>query len=174
MTIATEVPDELAASVQHLELLSESISNIEERLSRLKAARAQTLDQIAVASKRVTHEWSTVEMLDLYERLNCPGLFTAWKAAGLPHPARMRADAEAIRRNTPNDAASGGWVGQFDWSEYVVITSPHPPNWVPVVYVLYGADSEPVYCGSTEQPQGRPMTARRAEHQARLASGDTT
>lgn len=150
MTITDSVPDELAASVQHLELLSESIAKIEERLSRLKMARAQTLDQIAVASKRVTHEWSTVEMLDLYERLNCPGLFTAWKAAGLPHPSRMRADSEAIRRNASNDPASGGWVGEFNWHEYVVIPGPHPPNWTPVVYVLYAADCTPIYCGSTE------------------------
>lgn len=145
------VPTELAASARHLELISESIDKIEHRLTRLKAARAQTLDQIAVASKRVTHEWSTTELLSLYEKLNCPGLFTAWNAAGLPHPARMRADAEAIRRSAPNDPASNGWIGEWAWDgPGRPIPGPHPMDNTPVVYVLYGADAEPVYCGSTE------------------------
>lgn len=153
MTITTTeytVPEELAASVQHLELLSDSIAALETKLGRLKAARGQTLEQIAVASKRATHEWSTLEMLDLYEHLNCPGLFTAWHAAGLPHPARMRADAEALRRNASNDPSSRGWVGEFTGGGFGAVSTPHPPNWMPVVYVLYAADAEPIYCGSTE------------------------
>lgn len=151
-TTTTSVPSELAASVQHLELINESIASLRAKLARLESARADTLRQIAAASKRVVVDrgWTRAEMFDLYETLNGPGLFTAWNAAGLPHPARLRAEVEMARRNMPNDPASGGWVGEFDWGQVTVIPGPHPPNWTPVVYVLYGADAEPVYCGSTE------------------------
>jgi hypothetical protein len=98
MTITTTgtIPDELVASVQHLELLGESISRVEERLARLKAARAQTLSQIAATTKRISRErnWGSADMLALYESLNGPGFFSAWKAAGLPHPQRMKHDVE--------------------------------------------------------------------------------
>ena len=90
-------------------------------------------------------------MLALYERLNAPGFFTAWEAAGLPHPARMRADVEMARRNAPNDPASAGWVGEFDGELYAAIPGPRPPDGTPVVYVLYAADATPVYCGSTHR-----------------------
>jgi hypothetical protein len=146
----TPVPAELAASVQHLELLSESMTSLRAKQKRLEAARADTLRQIAAASKRLAHDWTTAEKLALYEKLNCPGLMTAWNAAGLPHPARMRADVEMSRRNKPNDPASGGWVGEFDGENYSKVSTPQPPDWTAVVYVLYAADAEPIYCGSTE------------------------
>jgi hypothetical protein len=154
MTITvTAVPDEMAASVQHLELIGESIDSLRAKIARLEVARTETLRQIAAASKRAIGDrrWGREEMFDLYEALNTPGFFTAWNAAGLPHPARLRAEVEMARRNAPNDLASGGWLGEFDWEHPIgVIPSPHPPNWTPVVYVLYAPDAEPVYCGSTE------------------------
>lgn len=144
------VPEELAASVQHLQLISDSIQSLSAKVKRLEAARKDTLRQIAEASKRVSHGWSKTEMLALYESLNRPGFFTAWNAAGLPHPGRLRADVEAAVRNAPNDSASGGWVGEFDPEGFGTVSAPRPPDWTPVVYVLYAADCTPIYCGSTE------------------------
>jgi hypothetical protein len=161
MTITTTgtIPDELVASVQHLELLGESISRVEERLARLKAARAQTLSQIAATTKRISRErnWGSADMLALYESLNGPGFFSAWKAAGLPHPQRMKHDVETAGRHRPNDPVSGGWIGdwvvtQETWGPVGRIENgTYPRRGTPVVYVLYDADASPVYCGSSEQ-----------------------
>lgn len=159
MTIATAVPEQLTASVQHLEMLGESISKIENRLSRLKEARAQTLTQIAAAAKRISRErgWGPVEMLALYESLNGPGFFTAWKAAGFPHPQRLRHEVETADRHRPNDPASGGWIGdwvvtQETWGPVGRIENgTYPRRGTPVVYVLYDSEASPVYCGSSEQ-----------------------
>lgn len=150
MTDYPAVPEELAASVQHLGFLSDSITSLRAKQKRLEQARCDTLRQIAAASRRLAHRWSTADMLALYESLNCPGFMTAWNAAGMPHPARMRADVEMAQRNLPNDPASNGWSGEFESEGSGVVSDPHPPNRTPVVYVLYGADAEPVYCGSTE------------------------
>jgi hypothetical protein len=148
----TPVPEELAASVQHLELIGYSIKSLCAKVKRLEGARADTLRQIAEASKRVADGWSPVEILALYDKLNCPGLFTAWVAAGLPHPTRLRASIEMAIRHAPNDPASGGWVGEYENGRFgkQATLGPRPPDGTPVVYVLYGADAEPIYCGSTE------------------------
>lgn len=152
------VPEELAASVQHLDLLGQSISRVEDRLATLKQARAQTLAQIAQASKRISRErgWDSAAMLALYESLNGPGFFSAWKAAGLPHPQRLRHNVETADRHRPNDPASGGWVGEWEvrdesWGSVGrIVNGSYPRRGVPVVYVLYGADASPVYCGSSK------------------------
>lgn len=164
MTLTTTeyaVPDELAASVQHLELITNAILSAEARATRLKAVRAQTLEQIAVAAKRLTHEWSPRDLLTLYEKLKCSGLHTAWTTAGLPHPQRLKNEVDAIKRHQPNDPVSGGWIGdwvvaQANWGPYGRIENgTHPMKGTPVVYVLYGANSEPVYCGSTQDLYAR-------------------
>jgi hypothetical protein len=42
-------------------------------------------------------------------------------------------------------------VGEWHWDgpEHP-ISGAHPADWTAVVYVLYGSDAEPLYCGSTE------------------------
>lgn len=147
------IPSELAASVQHLGLLDVPIKSAEARLARLRSARTQTLEQIAVAAKRVGAErsWNLLDYLALYEEINCPGLFAAWNAVGLPHPSKMRAESDTTQRCAPNDPASGGWVGGWDWgTPGGPLLDAYPRDWTPVVYVLYGANAEPIYCGSTE------------------------
>jgi hypothetical protein len=165
-------PDQLAASVQHLGLINASIEAIEAKVARLKVVRAETLQQIAAAAKREAGSWSSVDLLALYDSLNCPGLHTAWTSAGLPHVQRMRADVADALRAAPNDPASGGWVGEWNWDGFEFpIPGPFPANWTPVVYVLYAADAEPIYCGSTEHfltrikthhRDGKPFVAWRA------------
>lgn len=143
----------MAASVQHLDLLNASIGTIEARLNRVKASRTETLMQIAAATKRLmtSGQLDMLSLLALYDELNCPGLFTAWKAMGLPHVQRMRAYAAIAERSRPNDAASGGWVGEWNWDDPDgPLTDNYPRDLVPVVYVLYAADCTPIYCGSTE------------------------
>lgn len=155
------VPEELAASIQHLELIGELIGSLRAKIKRLETARADTLRQIAEASKRVADGWSTAEKLALYEKLNRPGMFTAWNAAGLPHPGRMRADLAAEVRHAPNDPVSGGWLGEFSQDGHGSVSDPRPPDWTSVVYVLYAADCEPIYCGSTEHFKQRLKTHHR-------------
>lgn len=145
------IPDELAASVQHLESVERTIAALRAKVRRLEDVRKETLGQIAVGAKRYADgkDWGTDAYLlfDLYEQLNTAGFFTAWNAVGLPHPARLRADVERIERHRPNDPTSGGWVGEWDGRPI----GNYPGPGTPVVYVLYGPDASPVYCGSSQQ-----------------------
>lgn len=139
------LPEEIAASVQHLELLQASISKTEGRLKKLREARADTIKQIAHAAARAVREWKAIEQLALYENLRSPGLQSAWISAGLPHPLKLKAAVG----DPPNDPVSGGWVGEFDPQAIPMISGPLPGR-TPVVYVLYGPDYSPVYCGSSQ------------------------
>jgi len=148
------IPEELAASVQHLRNLEASITSLRAKMDRVDAARLDTVEQIATAATRHANRRDAVALLALYESLNCPGFTTAWVRNGLPHPQRMRADVAAIARHRPNDPSSGGWVGEWTvdghgWPGR--IEGNYPGRGMPVVYVLYGADASPVYCGSSEQ-----------------------
>lgn len=147
---ACNVPPQLAASVQHLETIESALASLRAKIARLEEARKQTMEQIVCASKRLAYDerWDSEAMFRLYEELKTPGFFTAWKSSGLPHPAKLRADVQAMERHRPNDPASGGWVGE--WVNGA-IQGNCPEHGRPVVYVLYGADAEPVYCGSSEQ-----------------------
>lgn len=102
------ISDELAASVQHLELVVGAIQSAEARLARLKAARTQTLEQIAMACKRVTRE-SICTMLRgtrpsrSQVRQDSTGTPQATAASfTLPHCIRCRISA----RRAPNDPSS--------------------------------------------------------------------
>jgi predicted GIY-YIG superfamily endonuclease len=140
-----DVPEELAASVQHLELLGASIAKAEARLEMLRAARAQTIKQIAAAAGRAKG-WSADDQLALYEKIHGTGALAAWTKAGLPNP-------RDLRLYRPNDPQSGGWVGTFSTEGLKFnespISRPRPSNGQAVVYVLYGPDLSPIYCGST-------------------------
>lgn len=154
------VPEELAASVRHLELIDQSLAVLHDKTRRVKEARRETLVQIATAAKRYVdgqpQGTESAFLFDLYESLKTDGLFTAWKAAGLPHPARLRADVGNAIRHAPNESMSGGWVGRWDWDvPGGPLCSTYPRDGTPVVYVLYGANAEPVYCGSTEHFRSR-------------------
>jgi hypothetical protein len=149
------IPEELSASVQHLEMISESLESLRAKVKRLESARADTLCQIATASSRLIRNWPAEDILALYERLNSPGFYTSWSKAGLPHPQALKSEIEMRQRYLPNDPQSGGWVGEWvlkesNYRSYGEIPGSYPRDWTPVVYVLYGADASPVYCGSTE------------------------
>jgi hypothetical protein len=152
-----DVPEEMTASVQHLELLSASISKVEARLGMLREARAQTLKQVAAAAGRSVREWGIADQLALYNLIHAPGLTAAWVAAGLPSPQRMRATVGP----PPNDPNGGGWVGTFDPGAVPQASQPRPPKGRPVVYVLYGPDLSPIYCGSTQDLNTRLKWHRR-------------
>lgn len=142
-----DIPEEISASVQHLELLGVSIAKAEVRLETLRAARAQTIKQIAAAAGRSAKGWSADDQLALYEKIHGTGTHTAWVEAGLPNPRELRL-------HRPNDPQSGGWVGTFNTEglkyNQSPISRPRPPKGRPVVYVLYGPDFAPIYCGSTQ------------------------
>lgn len=59
--------------------------------------------------------------------------------------ASARYWAEQRERNKPNGPTPGTWVGNVgDW------TGPMPMNRIAVVYMLFDADDQPVYVGSTD------------------------
>jgi hypothetical protein len=141
------IPEEITASVQHLELLAASIKTVEARLEKLREARKQTVKQIAVAAARSAEKWSADDQLTLYDKIDGPGAHAAWTKAGLPNPNHLR-------MHRPNDPQSGGWVGTFNTEGLKFnespISRPRPPKGQPVVYVLYGPDFAPIYCGSSQ------------------------
>jgi hypothetical protein len=140
------IPEEITASVQHLELLAASIKTVEARLEKLREARKQTVEQIVGVIGHEARGWETADQLVLYEKIHGQGLYAAWTAAGLPSPQQMR----AIVGPPPNDPNSGGWMGTFDRSATPQVSQPRPPKGRSVVYVLYGPDLSPIYCGSTQ------------------------
>lgn len=141
------IPEEITTSVQHLELLAASIKTVEVRLERLREARRQTIEQIVGVIGSDAKGWDTEDKLALYEKIHGVGALAAWTGAGLPNPRELRMYAT-------NDPQSGGWVGEFNtgprgWNESP-ISRPRPRDGQPVVYVLYGPDVNPIYCGSTK------------------------
>ncbi|MEV6297823.1 GIY-YIG nuclease family protein [Actinoplanes sp. NPDC051861] len=166
MTIVTEtdVPAEMAASVQHLEGLERAIKGLEDKLDRLKEARKDTLKQIACEVKRQRDkdpaDWESPRLLKIYEALRAPFLGEAWKSAGLPHLQAMKRDVDRARRYAPNDPDSDGWVGQWEvrqesWGPVGNVIGNRPGPGISVVYVLYSADYSPAYCGSTKDFEKR-------------------
>lgn len=141
------IPEEITASVQHLELLAASIKTVEARLEKLREARKQTIEQIVGVIGKEARGWDPEDQLALYERIDGPGLSAAWTGAGLPR-------VQHLRLYRPNDPQSGGWVGTFNTEGLKFnespISRPRPPKGQPVVYVLYGPDFGPIYCGSTQ------------------------
>lgn len=141
------VPEEITASVQHLELLAASIKAVEARLEKLREARKQTVEQIVGVIGKDAKGWTADDQLDLYDKIHGPGVHTVWTKAGLPNPNHLRL-------HRPNDPQSGGWVGAFSTEGLKFnespISRPRPPKGQPVVYVLYGPDLAPIYCGSSQ------------------------
>jgi hypothetical protein len=150
--------DDLSASIDHLELICNKIE-------RLQRVRYDTLRQLCYGIRR---EWHAGELTDeqilglrraFIDEWRLPNVKKAWDSSGLPSAvelARKVADAryekERIRRHTSNDVDSGGWVGE--WIDRKP-SEPYPARGESVVYVLYGEDFDPVYCGSTESFRSR-------------------
>lgn len=94
------VPADLDAATELVETLDSAISALRGEVRRLYAARTVTLQRIAEDIARLAEEnsWDSARLLEVYEALNRPSFFTAWQTAGLPHHARLRADAARLRQ----------------------------------------------------------------------------
>lgn len=149
--------ESVEATMQHVEQLASKISTLDQ-------ARAASIDQLTYRIKQ-EYRAGTLSIHDLlaaYERLKAnagPRWSKAWYGLELPGPAAMRSLIAAIP-NGPN----GSWYGV---GRIPSVDHPMPTNGQSVVYVLYDAENQPCYVGSSEQfrirlkahiKDGKPVT----------------
>lgn len=149
--------DELAATAQHIE-------NLNRKINALNAARVASWNQLLTAMGRVFDD-GEIDGEGLYKLLYAmadsygAGYTRVWDrnapvlARHVVGQARSRdARTEAEARNRPN-GPHGTWNGALPLP--VAEHSPLPIKGIAVVYVLYDAENEPVYHGSTDHLRAR-------------------
>lgn len=148
-----EIP--YSATVQHLRLLHAKV----ERLNELRRqAEDQLIHRVAVdyQAGRITVDqvyalYQTCRGIVLPARTvngrKCPGFGTRWDDAVPTELRKQRLPGTTKHRPDPD----GNWRGTYPLVEGVR----YPPYGVNVVYVLYDADNNPCYVGSTSQFRGR-------------------
>jgi hypothetical protein len=101
------LPREIVDTVEHIETLERAIEGLKAEVRHLAAARIATVERLADQCAELVdeREWSATRLLQLYKSLKRHWFCTAWLRAGLPHPQRLRADAE---RNARRQRRKGG------------------------------------------------------------------
>lgn len=141
------ISESIASSVDHL-------ARMNARIDKLESARNTAADQVVY---RISQDYAAglITPLELLEIRNTMigtrgGWNKRWDAYGLPKPY-------AINRmlNSKPNGPNGSWRGSHT---YATAANPMPAPGVSVVYVLYDANNEPCYVGSSEQFQTRLRT----------------
>ena len=108
------------------------------------------------AVKYRSSAYTMYDIADVHARvsaLRIDGIWAIWSSAGLPHQALLK----HWLASRPTEA-DGSWFGEPDLLSQIT-----PPLGQPVVYVLYGADCEPLYVGSTSRFRHRIKDHRKSK-----------
>lgn len=146
----TTVPGELKATLEHLGLLYD----VQAALHRARAAaEEQVMHRAGVLhAAGVMDEASLIALYGVVTAVGLPGFTKRWdasiglQASRLPN---LRTHLRHLERNAPN-APDGTWRGTWPLNG-----GPVPIDGIPVVYVLYDAESAPCYAGSSDHLKGR-------------------
>lgn len=141
---AGHFPTSMVASAQHIELLYA-------KEQRLEAARREAQEQLfhSIGAAYRAGEIGDLELIAIFKRVRAtkvPRSLTYWNA----HIEINWRKIDRLEENLPN-GPEGSWVGEWPSPQ----RAPHPIAGIPVVYVLYDVDNEPVYVGSTGKFRAR-------------------
>lgn len=139
-----ELDDSVRATLQHIGMLHERQQKL---LAMREEAEAQMLHRLGVAHRAgEVDDMVLVEVFRQLKALDIPGRSTRWDA----HISIRWAAMVDVGRWKPNGPA-GTWIGDYPLDP--AAAGPRPGR--AVVYVLYDADNEPCYVGSTAQLRQR-------------------
>ncbi|MFJ1528214.1 GIY-YIG nuclease family protein [Streptomyces mirabilis] len=151
---AQHFPDELEEAMASSFRRVTALRQEQERLAaEMREAVAQVIARIGTAHR--AGELTDAEVCTAFLRLRDeqqPGVTELWD--GLVDLPWRR--VVALAKQLPN-TSDGDWVGHYPFPADCAA----PPPETPVVYVLYGADTMPVYIGSTDRFRARMADHRR-------------
>lgn len=143
MTVTTDERRSAEATIRHIELIAR-------KRARLEHAQAAAEEQLGRAAARLTAGGDFDAVESLYARLRAaglPGFSKRWTLAGAPSASQITAFQRASETE---------WFGEEPYQG-----GARPPSGVSVVYVLYDAELNPCYVGSTGHLAARLTQHRR-------------
>lgn len=140
----------IAATIQHVEMLREKEQKLE---AARHEAENQFLHRVGSAFRcgEINHA-QLIAVFDRYRTLSVVGRATRWDN----HIDIQWKSMAHLARQIPN-GPEGSWIGEYPFTE----DTSAPKSDIAVVYILFDADNDPCYVGSTSAFRTRMAHHRR-------------